>query len=116
MALEHCRVVLVRPHIAANLGATARVMRNMGLTQLVLVAPVANPADPRARQLSTHGETILQQARCVAELGEAVADCGLVVGTSARTGGLFRRQSMGTPEEILPPLVEVLPAGPAALV
>src|SRR2546430_12499627 len=37
-------------------------------------------------------------------------------GTSARTGGLFRRQSVGSPEQILPHLVDVLPAGPAALV
>ena len=39
--LCHCRVVLVRPQIAGNLGATARVMRNMGLTDLVLVAEIA---------------------------------------------------------------------------
>src|SRR2546430_10164546 len=37
-------------------------------------------------------------------------------GTSARTGGLFRRQSVGSPEQILPHLLDVLPAGPAALV
>ena len=54
-----CRVVLVRPQIAANLGATARVMRNMGLSDLVLVAPAADPADRRARRLSTHGEEVL---------------------------------------------------------
>jgi tRNA C32,U32 (ribose-2'-O)-methylase TrmJ len=46
----NCRVVLVRPHIAANLGATARVMRNMGLSDLVLVDPVADPNDRAARQ------------------------------------------------------------------
>ena len=38
----NCRVVLVRPHIAANLGATARVMRNMGLTDLVLTNTTSN--------------------------------------------------------------------------
>src|SRR5204863_506908 len=44
------------------------------------------------------------------------ADCVLVAGTSARSGGLFRRQSVGSPEQILPRLIDVLPAGPAALV
>jgi tRNA/rRNA methyltransferase len=112
----NCRVVLVRPEVAGNLGATARVMRNMGLSDLVLVAPVADLADREARQLSTHGEEILDRCHTVAELGEAVADCVLVVGTSARTGGLFRRQSVGTPDEILPRLVEAMASGPVALV
>src|SRR5437016_1961541 len=102
----NCRVVLVRPQIAGNLGATARVMRNMGLTELVLVSPVANPSDPVARQLSTHGEVILDRCRVVTALGDAVADCVLVVATSARLGGLFRRQTLGTPEEIVPRLLE----------
>jgi tRNA/rRNA methyltransferase len=114
-ALEDCRVVLVRPTIAANLGATARVMRNLGLRQLVLVAPEADPADPRARQLSTHGEAILEQARCVADLGQAVADCGLVAGTSARTVGI-RRERAGTPDQVAPLLLEALAEGPVALV
>ena len=39
MSIQNCRIVLVRPQVAANLGATARVMRNMGLSNLVLVAP-----------------------------------------------------------------------------
>ena len=42
-----CRIVLVRPQIAGNLGATARVMRNMGVFDLVLVEPAADPARPR---------------------------------------------------------------------
>ncbi len=112
----NCRVVLVRTQVAANIGATARVMRNMGLSDLVLVAPVADPADRSARQLSTHGEEILDRCRVVADLEEAVADCGLVAGTSARTGGLFRRQSVGTPEEVMPRLAEVMAAAPVALV
>src|SRR6202041_3407984 len=84
-----CRVVLVRPEVAGNLGATARVMLNMGLTELVLVAPVADPCDPKARQLSTHAEFILDRCKTVGELGDAVADCVLVAATSARLGGLF---------------------------
>jgi tRNA/rRNA methyltransferase len=110
------RVVLVRTQVAANIGATARVMRNLGLTDLVLVAPVADPLDQNARQLSTHGEEILHRCRIVADLGAAVADCVLVVGTSARLGGLYRRQSLGTPDEIMPRVLECLAAGPVALV
>jgi tRNA/rRNA methyltransferase len=102
--------------VAGNLGATARVMRNMGLSDLVLVSPAADPVAPEARQRATHGEAILDRCRVVAELGDAVADCVMVVGTSARTGGLFRRQSVGPPDEILPHVVRAMASGPAALV
>jgi tRNA/rRNA methyltransferase len=117
MALDHARVVLVETNVPGNLGATARVMANMGVRDLVLVNPIADPADRAARQMSTHGEPILVAARVVPTLDEAVADCVLVAGTSARTGGLFRRQSVGPPDAILPHVVAVLAADrPAALV
>ncbi|HEY7158483.1 MAG TPA: RNA methyltransferase [Gemmataceae bacterium] len=112
----NCRIVLVRPRIAANIGAAARVMRNMGLSELVLVSPEADPTDERARRLATHGEDVLERCRIVAEMGEAVADCVLVAATSARVGGLTRRQFVGPPDEIAPRLVEAITTGPIALV
>ncbi len=112
----NCRIVLVRPRIAANIGAAARVMRNMGLSELVLVAPQANPADAEARRLAAHGQDVLERCRLVAGLGEAVADCLVVAATSARVGGLTRRQFVGAPDEIVPHLVEAMTNGPVALV
>src|SRR5581483_6761283 len=117
MSLAQCRVVLVRTLYPGNIGATARVMRNLGFEDLVLVTPEANLLDRKARQMSTHGEDILHRARIMASLQSAVADCVTVIGTSARTGGLFRRQTLGTPEAIAPHLVETLAHDlPAALV
>jgi len=116
MSLSNCRVVLVRPQIAANLGATARIMRNFGCEQLILVAPQADPADREARRLSTHGEAILDRVHVVPTLDEALADCVLVAGTSARVGGGFRRQSVANPDEVAARLVAALHAGPVALV
>lgn len=116
MSLSNCRVVLVRPQFAGNIGAVARAMRNFGLARLLLVAPEADPLDPAARQRSTRGESILHQSRTVSTLDEALADCVLAVGTSARTGGPVRRQSADTPREILPHLVQRLADGPVALV
>jgi tRNA/rRNA methyltransferase len=108
MALEHCRVILIETHYPGNLGATARVMRNLGLSDLVLIAPIADRNHKNARQMSTHGESILNDAHIVADLGEAIGDCVLVVGTSARSGGLFRRQIVGPPQDVTPRVVEVL--------
>lgn len=109
--LQLCRVVLVQPAIAGNIGATARIMRNMGLHELVLVAPQASLEDRQAWQMATHGEDILRSARVTPSLADAVADCTLVLGTSARHGGLVRRQSVVTPAEIMPRLAAELRAG-----
>ncbi len=115
-ALSLVRVVLVRTQFAGNLGAVARVMCNMGLSDLVLVAPEADRTAIEARQLSRYGEELLDRARVVGDLGEALADCVVTAATSARTGGLFRRQTVGLPEEVLPGLLEATASGPVALV
>jgi tRNA/rRNA methyltransferase len=65
--------------------------------------------------MATHGEAILDRARIVPELGEAVADCVVVAATSARVGGLFRDQTVGWPEQVMPRLVEAAGQGPVAL-
>ncbi len=88
MPLTNVRVVLVRPRGAANVGAVARAMKNMGLRDLVLV----RPAPMRlfwSKAMAVHAEDVLSRVRRCDSLAEAVADCGLVVGTTCR-GGLYR--------------------------
>jgi tRNA/rRNA methyltransferase len=114
--MNNCRVVLVRPKIAANIGATARAMRNFGASQLILVAPLADIADPRGRLLATQAQHILDNARIVNELDDAIADCVLVVGTSARRGGLFRQQSVESAQTLAPKIAAALASGPVAIV
>ncbi len=115
--MENCRVVLVRPQHAGNVGSVARVMRNMGARELVLVAPDADHLDEQALALATiHGEPVLRAARVVPSLADAVGDCLLVAGTSARTAGLYRGQAAVTLPEAGTPVAEVMAAGPAALV
>lgn len=113
---DRCRVVLVRPQFAANIGSTARVMKNFGLRDLCLVNPEADSLSPEARKLSTHGESILRSAQQFHELGKAIADCVLVACTSARVGGLFRSAQVRTPAQAMPIVVESMNAGPFALV
>lgn len=115
MSLDRCRVVLVRPHFAGNLGSVARVMANFGLRDLVLVEPVANRESMEAVMMATRGLDILTGARVVATIAEAVADCGLVVATSGETGGLMRKGFWGTPEDKVPALLEALDQAPAAI-
>jgi tRNA/rRNA methyltransferase len=108
--------VLVRPHYAGNLGSVARVMRNFGLSDLVLVAPYASPTDLEARRLATHGLSLLDSARVVPDLGDALADCVLTLATSALTGGIVRRGMIGPPAETMPALLAAAARGPVALV
>ena len=77
------RVVLVNPSHPGNVGAAARAMKNMGLNQLVLVDPQEFP-DPRAIWRAAGAKDLVDSARVVSTLDEAIADCHLVVGTSAR--------------------------------
>ncbi len=108
MSLAQARIVLIETHTAGNLGAVARCMGNFGLADLVLVAPIANRHDANARHMATHGEAILDAARVVPTLDDAIADCVLVVGTSAKAGGLFRRQPVAPPDVVMPRVAEFL--------
>lgn len=77
------RIILVNTTLPANIGSTARAMKTMGLADLVLVAPKQFPhAD--ATSLASGASDLLAAARVVATLEEAIADCQLVFGTSAR--------------------------------
>lgn len=79
------RFVLVSPSHAGNLGSVARAMTTMGLGDLVVVAPrePGFAADPQAVALASGATALLAAARVVPSLGDAVADCQLVMAVSA---------------------------------
>jgi tRNA/rRNA methyltransferase len=77
------RIVLVRPKSSANVGAAARAMKNFGLADLVLVAPRCR-LDQQAYALASHAGDVLEGARVVATVPEAIADRSRVLGTTAR--------------------------------
>jgi tRNA/rRNA methyltransferase len=114
--LARCRLVLVRPHYAGNLGSAARVMKNFGLSELVLVEPIANPQTMEAVMMATRGLEILTSARRANTLAEAVGDCNYVLATSGEVGGLTRKGLWGTPEEKMPSLLCALDTGLGAIV
>ena len=77
------RIVLVNPSHPGNVGAAARAMKNMNITQLVLVEPQEFP-DPRAIWRAAGAKDLVESARVVDTLDEALEGCHLVIGTSAR--------------------------------
>ena len=82
MQPDRIRIVLVQTSHPGNIGAAARAMKNMGLSRLVLVAPRQFP-DPQATWRAVSAAEVLDNARVVDSLDEAIADCGLVVAASA---------------------------------
>jgi tRNA (cytidine32/uridine32-2'-O)-methyltransferase len=84
---NHIRIVLVETSHPGNIGAAARAMKTMCLTDLVLVSPLEFPhADASAR--ASGAVDLLERARVVKSLDEALAGCSLVAGTSARQRGI----------------------------
>lgn len=82
--LDHIHIVMVNTTHSGNIGAAARAMKNMGLSRLTLVDPIAR-IDEEALARSSGALEILDTVRIVPTLQEAIAECGLVVGTSARS-------------------------------
>jgi len=82
--LENVRIVLVNTSDCRNIGSAARAMKTMGLSQLVLVDPIEMP-NGQAQALAAGATDVLANAKVVSTMEEAVKDCGLVVGTSARS-------------------------------
>ena len=80
---NHISIVLVRPQHSGNIGAVARSIANHGLGTLIMVDPPAFDPD-RARWMAPHAHHIINNARFVGTVEEAIADAQLVIGTSAR--------------------------------
>lgn len=76
-------IVLVHPLHPGNVGATARAMANLGLKRLVVVDPPCFDME-RARWMASGGRDILEAARFVATVDEAVEGCTWAVGATAR--------------------------------
>src|ERR1700722_20516369 len=79
--LEQLPLVLVRTRNPLNIGAVARAMQNFGARELRLVAPFE--ASFREARSAVGAGAVLGEAREFASVAEAVADCRLVIGTTA---------------------------------
>ena len=100
--LEHVRIVMVNTTLPANIGSALRAMKTMGLSKLVLVAPKTYP-HPDIGALAAGAQDLIEQIEIVETLEQAIQDCHLVFGTSARS------------RTIPWPLLDVRPAAKEAL-
>ncbi len=80
---QNIRIVLVNTSHPGNIGGAARAMKNMALDQLYLVQPREFPAS-RAVWRAAGASDLLNKAKVFDCVDDAVRDCGLVIGTSAR--------------------------------
>lgn len=113
MDLSRIRIVLVATSHPGNIGATARAMKNMGLKSLYLVNPKDFPSGVALGRAASALD-ILDDAQVVENLEEAVEDCGLVIGTSARSRSI--PWPMVNPEECAEKLVAASEKNDVALV
>ena len=77
-------IVLVEPQLGENIGAAARAMANFGLARLRLVAPRDGWPNMHARRSAAGADRVLDGAALYDTLPAAIADCTLVLATTAR--------------------------------
>lgn len=111
--LDQVRIVLVGTTHSGNIGSAARAMKTMGLKHLYLVDPQAQP-DGKSVALAAGAVDVLENLTICSTLQEAIADCGLVVGTSARSRTFS--WPMLEPRECGEKIISEAPHYPTALV
>jgi tRNA (cytidine32/uridine32-2'-O)-methyltransferase len=86
-SLDRVRIVLVETSHTGNMGSAARAMKTMGISHLYLVNPIVKP-DSQAISLAAGASDIIKNATITTSLDEAIGDCRLVIGASARSRSL----------------------------
>ena len=105
-------VILVRPQLAENIGAAARVMANFGLSELRLVAPRDGWPQDRAWAAASGADWPLRDAKVFASVGEAIFDLRHVYAATARPRET--QQPVRTPREAAAELRTAAGAGARA--
>ncbi|MBI5249882.1 MAG: RNA methyltransferase [Desulfomonile tiedjei] len=113
-ALENVQIVMMGITHPGNIGAVARVMKNMALKKLILVSSTECGPETDAFAMSSGAYDIIQSAVFHDDPAKALEGTVMAVGTSARLGG--KRLYAGTPDAVIPELMARAAAGPVAIV
>ena len=97
-------VILARPQMGENIGATARAMKNCGLFSLRLVSPRDGWPNPAAEPMASNAADILETAGVYNSLPDALHDIGYLVATSARPRNM--EKPVFTPRDAIAELVK----------
>ncbi len=111
--LSNIRIVLIETSHSGNIGSAARAMKTMGLSHLYLVNP-KQAIDEQAVALSAGADDVVKNAKIVPHFNDAVADCSLVIGTSARLRHL--QNTLIEPRECGEKVIQAAKCGQIALV
>jgi TrmH family RNA methyltransferase len=106
------RIVLIDPSHPGNIGSVARAMKNMALSDLVLVRPRSFP-HAEANALAAGADDILAGARTVATVAEAIGDYGFIAGTTSRPRSYY--WEFTTPRDVAGRIVALPEENRAAL-
>ena len=79
-------IVLVEPHVAGNIGAVARVMKNFDVDELVLVNPLCEYNVPEAVCRAKHAQEVLKNAKVVKSFIEITKKFDCVIATTSKVG------------------------------
>jgi TrmH family RNA methyltransferase len=110
--LSGAHVVLFEPQDPINIGATVRAMKNMGVSSLRLVRPVAY--DPyRLIGVAHDTQEIIEGIQQFDNLDDALGDCVRIAGFTARRRAAKR--SVVTPKSAAADLIGCLETGPVAM-
>jgi tRNA/rRNA methyltransferase len=101
---DRIRIILMTPAGARNVGSIARVMKNMGLSQLWLVSPECDWLGEEARHMAVHAADLLETAQVAQSLAAALAGCGVAIATIGRTCD----RAIVSPREGMAQLVETV--------
>ncbi len=114
MHLENLSIVLVESRGERNIGSVARAMANFGVSDLRLVAPVADHLDDEARKMAVKASPLLEQATVYPDLRSALKDCHYAYATTRRFGKY--RVDFHHPDSAAKELLPLLEGGRVALV
>jgi tRNA/rRNA methyltransferase len=112
--LSHIAVVLVQPKNAENIGAAARICWNMGIERLILVRDSLPEREPMAKMATHKAAHLIDTLELHSNLGDALSNFSIVVGTTARRGK--QRFVQQTPREMVDALLPQLSNNQVAII
>ena len=103
MILNNISVVLCNTSHPGNIGSTARAMKTMGITNLILVDPITKP-DDHTMALASNAKDVVESAKIVDNIDDALTDTTIAIAMTSRRREF--QQHIFTPREIAPQIID----------